>query len=104
MGPGWVANYSNFALTDVWIEMCSLLAVYLLAKNRGLWLTVVICCIGVLIYPGYVFTHWNIVVVFIFYKAFVVPKKGVDKRHLMRMVIIILCVGSVCCLTLLGVR
>lgn len=102
MGPGWVANYSNFALTDVWIEMCSLLAVYLLAKNRRLWLTVVICCIGVLIYPGYVFTYWNIVVVFIFYKAFVVPKKEVDKRHLVLMVINILCVGSVCCLTLLG--
>lgn len=94
MGPGWVANYSNFALTDIWIEMCSLLAVYLLIKNKHIWLTVIICCIGVLIYPGYVFTYWNLVLVVLFYQTFMAPKNKCDKKHLSLLLIVLLCVGS----------
>lgn len=94
MGPGWVANYSNFALTDVWIEMCSLLAVYLLAKNKHAWLSVVVCCIGVLIYPAYVFTYWNLVVAFLFYQAFMVPKKQHKTKRVVLLLVNLLCVGS----------
>ena len=93
MGPGWVANYSNFALTDVWIEMCSLLAVYLLAKNKHVWLSVVVCCIGVLIYPAYIFTYWNLVLVFTFYQAFMVSKK-MNRKRLVLLLVNLLCVGS----------
>lgn len=94
MGPGWVANYSNFALTDVWIEMCSLFAVYLLAKNKHVWLSVVVCCIGVLIYPAYVFTYWNLVLAFLVYQAFVMPKKPHNTKRFVLLIVNLLCVGS----------
>lgn len=103
MGPGWVANYSNFALIDVWIELCSLLAVYFLVKDKYKWCSIIICCIGVLIYPGYVFTYWNIVVVFVFYKAFIVSAK-VNKRYLILLLANIVCVGALCGYTLLGAK
>lgn len=93
MGPGWVANYSNFALTDVWVEMCSLLAIYCLVKNKHSWLTVVICCVGVLMYPGYIFTYWNLVLVFLFYNIFIVPKKGINKKYFYLLLINIVCVS-----------
>lgn len=94
MGPGWVANYSNFALTDIWIEMCSLLAVYLLARDRHVWLSVVVCCIGVLTYPAYVFTYWNLVLVFLLYQVLIAPKKKVNRKRLVLLLVNLLCVGS----------
>lgn len=94
MGPGWVANYSNFALTDIWIEMCSLLAVDLLARNRHVWLSVVVCCIGVLIYPGYVFTYWNLVLAFLLYQALMVSRKIINRKRLVLLLVNLLCVGS----------
>lgn len=104
MGPGWVANYSNFALTDVWIQICSILAVYLLVKDKNKWLAIIICCIGVLIYPGYIFTYWNIVVAYLFYKTFIVLKKGIDKKWFILFSVNIICVGALCGYTLLGAQ
>ncbi len=94
MGPGWVANYSNFGLTDIWVQMCSIYAVYLLAKNKHAWLSIVVCCVGVLIYPAYVFTYWNLVLVFGFYLAFMASKK-LNRKHLIILVLNLLCVGTV---------
>lgn len=83
IGPGWVANYANFALTDIWLAMCSVLSVYLIFKEKCVWVTVVISIIGVLIHPGYVFLYFNLVLAAIFYKTFMQVDKMQKKSFVL---------------------
>lgn len=67
-GPGWNTNYDNFALTDVWLLLMSVLGTYFVAKGKHLWIAVVAAVIGVLIHSGYVFLYFNLILVMFVYK------------------------------------
>lgn len=71
VGPGWNTYYSNFALTDVWLPILSIFAVYLIVKDKcfvGVVATTIIC---VLIHPAYVFLYFNFVLVMYVYHIFI---------------------------------
>ena len=40
MGPGWCTNYNNFALTDMWLPMFSLIGVYAVIKGKWIWVCI----------------------------------------------------------------
>jgi hypothetical protein len=75
MGPGWSTNYSNFALTDLWLPIISVLAVYLILKEKYIWIVPVLSCICLLIHTAYVFLYFNIVLFAFWYKIIVADKK-----------------------------
>ena len=54
IGPGWVSYYSNFAITDTWLVMVAILSVYLIAKDKFVFATVLLSVVAELIHPAYV--------------------------------------------------
>lgn len=70
MGPGWCTNYNNFALTDMWLPMVSLVGVYFIIKGKYVWVSIITTAICVMIHPAYVFMYFNLILAAYFYKIF----------------------------------
>lgn len=82
IGPGWNTYYSNFALTDIWLPILSIVGVYFIVKNKGIWMALVVSAICILIHPAYVFLYFNFILVTLAYKVFIQDKSW-DKKHIM---------------------
>jgi hypothetical protein len=80
IGPGWCTIYSNFALTDIWLTMISVAAVYLILREKHLWLIPILSAICVLIHTAYVFLCFNLVLAALFYKIFLKPSAKRNKH------------------------
>ncbi len=93
MGPGWCTNYNNFALTDMWLPMFSLIGVYAVIKGKWIWVSLLTTVICVLIHPAYVFLYFNLVLAAFVYKAFL-EKGKTDKNSLIWMGIVLIA-GSI---------
>lgn len=93
MGAGWCTNYNNFALTDMWLPMLSLIGVYVIVKEKHVWISLITTIICVLIHPAYVFLYFNLVLAAFFYKTFM-EKEKLDKKNLIWMIIVFL-IGSI---------
>lgn len=81
MGPGWNTQYSNFALTDVWMVILSGLGAYVIYKGKTIWLTFLISIICILIHPAYVFLYFNVILVAFTYK-FICDKSDANKKYI----------------------
>ena len=79
LGPGWVAFYSNFAITDVWLIMCAVFSVYLIEKRKYAYLSIIVTLIAQLIHPGYFFLIFNLPAAYLFYKIFI--SEQTDKKQ-----------------------
>lgn len=81
MGPGWNTYYSNFALTDIWLPMLSILGVYTIIKGRCIWIAMIVSGVCILIHPAYVFLYFNFILATLAYKVFIQDKKF-SKKHI----------------------
>lgn len=70
MGAGWSTNYNNFALTDMWLPMLSLIGVYAIIRGKHIWISLIATIICVLIHPAYVFLYFNLILAAFVYKVF----------------------------------
>ena len=93
MGAGWCTNYNNFALTDMWLPMISLIGVYAVIKGRHVWISVITTIICVLIHPAYVFLYFNLVLAAFLYKTFM-EKGKTEQKNLIWMAVVFL-IGSI---------
>lgn len=80
-GPGWVSCYSNFAITDIWLALVAILSVYLILKEKWIYMTVALSLIGELIHPGYVYLFFNTEMIFIAYKALFKEKNKLNIKY-----------------------
>lgn len=95
VGPGWVTNYNNFALTDVWLLMISVPGMYAVMKEKNLWVAVLAPVVAVLIHPEYVFLYFSLILGPFFYKTWV--EKQFRKRFLNWMCMSFLCGSAIFC-------
>lgn len=86
-GPGWVSCYSNFAITDIWLALVAILSVYLVIKEKWIYLTVLLSIIGELIHPGYVFLFFNTFMIIVAYKALFKDNSKINKKYTVLFVI-----------------
>lgn len=93
MGPGWCTNYNNFALTDMWLPMVSLIGVYAVIKGKHLWISLITTIVCVLIHPAYVFLYFNLVLAAFLYKVFI--EKGETNKKSLIWLVIVAAAGSV---------
>lgn len=81
VGPGWNTYYSNFALTDIWLPMLSIVGVYFIIKDKSTWIALIMAAICILIHPAYVFLYFNFILAAFAYKVFIQDKQW-NKRHI----------------------
>ncbi|MCD8039726.1 MAG: hypothetical protein LUE96_11680 [Lachnospiraceae bacterium] len=87
MGPGWCTNYNNFALTDMWLPMISLIGVWFILKGKHVWISLAATVICVLIHPAYVFLYFNLILAAFIYKEFLANDRT-DKKSLIWLAIV----------------
>lgn len=71
LGPGWNTNYNNFALTDVWLMILSVIGFQAVMREKNTWLAVVVAVICELIHPAYVFLYFNLILAAFGYKVWI---------------------------------
>lgn len=59
----------NFGRSDMYLLCLSLIAAYAVISDKGLFLSVLLPIIGILIHEGYVFNYYGIVIACLIYKA-----------------------------------
>lgn len=87
IGPGWNTYYSNFALTDIWLPMLSLLGVYAIIKDKHLWIACIVSIFCILTHTAYVFLYFNLILVAFAYRICIQDRKVV-KKHIVWAVLI----------------
>lgn len=93
MGPGWNTFYNNFALTDVWLLMLSMLGSRAVIKGKQLWMAVAAPAVCILIHTGYVFMYFSLIAGVFVYKAFTGPDKLKRKYIFYGAVTAVVCSG-----------
>ena len=88
MGAGWSTNYNNFALTDMWLPMISLIGVYAIIRGKHIWISLITTIICVLIHPAYVFLYFNLILAAFVYKVFLDNERK-DKSNAIWMVVVL---------------
>lgn len=66
---------------DLYLYICTFIAVMLLIVEKAEWLVVIICAFCMCMHQGFVFTNANIILVLLFYKA-MSAKQGKRKKYL----------------------
>lgn len=79
VGPGWDTYYNNFALTDLWMLMLSVIGVFVVLRGKHLWVAFVVSIIGVLVHTAYVFMYFNFVLAAFAYQILVQEKESAKK-------------------------
>lgn len=72
------ATDMNFGRIDMFMLLATILAVYLIAIERCVWLVVPLTALGVIFHQGYVFMFYNVVLVLLIYRMF--TKEGKERK------------------------
>ncbi len=85
------ATEKNFGRIDMFMLLATIIAVYLIATERFVWLVVPLTAIGVIFHQGYVFMFYNAVLVLLLYR--ILSKEGKERNKY----IIVLVLSLVIC-------
>ena len=72
------ATDMNFGRIDMFMLLATILAVYLIAIERCVWLVVPLTALGVIFHQGYVFMYYNVVLVLLIYRM--LTKEGKERK------------------------
>lgn len=72
------ATDMNFGRIDMFMLLAAILAVYLIAIEKCVWLVVPLTALGVIFHQGYVFMYYNVVLVLLIYRM--LTKEGKERK------------------------
>ena len=72
------ATDMNFGRIDIFMLLATILAVYLIAIEKCVWLVVPLTALGVIFHQGYVFMYYNVVLVLLIYRM--LTKEGKERK------------------------
>lgn len=81
----------NFGRIDIFMLLATIMSVFLVVKDKYIWLVIPLTALGVLFHQGYVFTFYNAVLLMLIYRAF--SKEGSQRKKY----IIVLVLSLVIC-------
>ena len=72
------ATDMNFGRIDIFMLLATILAVYLIAIEKCVWLVAPLTALGVIFHQGYVFMYYNVVLVLLIYRM--LTKEGKERK------------------------
>ena len=73
------ATEKNFGRIDMFMLLATILAIYLIAIERFVWLVVPLTALAVMLHQGYVFMFYNVVLVLLLYR--ILTKEGKERNR-----------------------
>lgn len=87
------SSHYNFGRLDLYCVMFSIVAAFLIVKEKFVWLCVPLSALGVMVHQGNVFMYLNIILVLLIYK--VMTKKGRERKKYLIILVVSFLVASV---------
>ncbi|MBE5898474.1 MAG: hypothetical protein E7279_02625 [Lachnospiraceae bacterium] len=85
------ATEKNFGRIDMFMLLATILAIYLIAIEKFVWLVVPLTALGVIFHQGYVFMFYNVVLVLLLYRIFTKEGKNRGKYIAVLIISLVIC-------------
>lgn len=85
------ATEKNFGRIDMFMLLATILAIYLIAIEKFVWLVVPLTALGVIFHQGYVFMYYNVVLVLLIYRILTKVGKERNKYIIVFVLSLVIC-------------